>query len=283
LWNLGDGKCTNVFSGFTDTIHYLKIMPNGDQVCLTKDRSLIKLWSFHGQGMIKCLRFLRGHADFVVCMVFSHLGDLIVSGSSDRTIKIWNFDDGTCLKTMEGHDSCVLCLEIMHSGEHLISGSRDFTIKIWCLIRGECIKTLGQQTNFNWISLVLIVSNDEILSCSGDQLNLWNVKNEKCIQTMDVFGVNTGISNIVLICQNEFICTARKNVIQIWSMKMNGHLVNEMKGHTNFVSHLLELPHGELLSGSWDRTIKIWDTKRGCCLKTLKGHTGWTSFLLKGN
>ena len=110
MWNLTNGKCKNMFLGFTDTIHNLKILPNGDQACL------IKVWSFYGQGMTKCLRLLRGHTDSITCVIFSLHGDFILSGSSDKTIKMWSLADGVCIKTMVGHTNCVLCLEIISSG-----------------------------------------------------------------------------------------------------------------------------------------------------------------------
>ena len=47
-----------------------------------------------------------------------------------------------------------------------------------------------------------------------------------------------------------------------------------LKGHTWYVSSLVVLPTGELASGSWDNTIRVWDTDTGECKQVLKGHTG---------
>jgi WD40 repeat protein len=279
LWNLENGKCTHVYEGFGEAILLLKMMPNGDQICLTKSGDhAIKIWLFYLKNDLKFLRFLRGHTQTVICVKFSHVGDIIVSGSSDQTIKIWNYADGSCAKTLHGHTSCVLCLEMMPVGETLLSGSRDFTIKLWCLLKGVCLKTLSESSNLNWVHFLLVISSEKILSSTNDEIKIWNVKSEKCLDTLDIKN-DYGISNLVLISNNEFFCSARKTSIQIRDFK--GKLVNELKGHTNFISRLLPLPNtGELVSGSWDRTIKIWDTRRGCCLKTLKGHTGWTSYLM---
>ncbi|RNA23008.1 WD40 repeat-containing, partial [Brachionus plicatilis] len=54
----------------------------------------------------------------------------IVSGSSDKTIKIWDKDTFECLKTINGHNSYVNCLAIMQDWK-IVSRSSDKTIKIW--------------------------------------------------------------------------------------------------------------------------------------------------------
>jgi len=52
-----------------------------------------------------------------------------------------------------------------------------------------------------------------------------------------------------------------------------------LTGHTSWVNVLTVLPDGSLVSGSEDKTIKIWDVKNGQTIKTLTGHTGFLSAL----
>ena len=56
----------------------------------------------------------------------------LLSGSADRTIKIWYINTGYCLQTLEGHTQAVSCIRVL-SEEKIISGSYDKTIKIKCL------------------------------------------------------------------------------------------------------------------------------------------------------
>jgi WD40 repeat protein len=55
--------------------------------------------------------------------------------------------------------------------------------------------------------------------------------------------------------------------------KLPGSLVYTLTGHTNFVQTLATLPNGNLASGSWDSTIKIWNPSTGSLVYTLTGHT----------
>jgi WD40 repeat protein len=65
-----------------------------------------------------------------------------VSGSADKTIKIWNVDNGKCLRTFEGHQKDVWRVIYSPDGKYIISGSFDKTIKIWSVETGECLRTL---------------------------------------------------------------------------------------------------------------------------------------------
>ncbi|KAK6036079.1 WD domain, G-beta repeat protein [Cooperia oncophora] len=71
---------------------------------------------------------------------------LLVSGSNDFSIKVWNVDVNPrwssigCRMTMLGHSNYVRCLQMDH--EHLISGSYDMHLKLWSLNTGACVRTL---------------------------------------------------------------------------------------------------------------------------------------------
>ena len=65
----------------------------------------------------------------------------LVSGSYDKTIKIWDPDTGECIKTLKGNSDSVNCLAVLPDGK-LVGGSYDKTIKIWDLKKRKCIKIL---------------------------------------------------------------------------------------------------------------------------------------------
>jgi WD40 repeat protein len=54
-----------------------------------------------------------------------------VSGSDDKTIKVWNLHTGELNRTLEGHSGMVNSVAISTDGQILVSGSRDNTLKVW--------------------------------------------------------------------------------------------------------------------------------------------------------
>ncbi|MEE1097710.1 MAG: hypothetical protein U0K83_05205, partial [Bacteroidales bacterium] len=64
-------------------------------------------------------------------VAYSPDGTKIISGSGDKTIKIWDANTGQCLQTLEGHKYSVNSVAFSHDGTKIISGSVDKTIKIW--------------------------------------------------------------------------------------------------------------------------------------------------------
>jgi WD40 repeat protein len=89
-----------------------------------------------------CIQTLYGHSNRVWSVAFSHDGKQVVSGSGDKTIKIWDASSGACLKTLEGHSDQVCSVAFSHNGKQVVSGSDDKTIKIWDASSGACLKTL---------------------------------------------------------------------------------------------------------------------------------------------
>lgn len=65
-----------------------------------------------------------------------------VSGSDDKTLKIWELSSGKCLKTLKGHSNYVFCCNFNPQSNLIVSGSFDESVRIWDVRTGKCLKTL---------------------------------------------------------------------------------------------------------------------------------------------
>ena len=74
---------------------------------------------------------MKGHGRSVLSVVFSPNGEQLASGSSDKTVKIWDIASGRYVKTLEGYDNCVWSVAFSPNGQQLTCASSDKTIKIW--------------------------------------------------------------------------------------------------------------------------------------------------------
>ena len=61
-----------------------------------------------------------------VCLLLVY----VVSASNDRTVKLFNVNDGTVLRTFTHHASRVTCLALLPDGRRFVSGSYDGTARI---------------------------------------------------------------------------------------------------------------------------------------------------------
>jgi predicted NACHT family NTPase len=91
-------------------------------------------------------RYLQRHTSSVTSIAFSPDGDILASGSSDATIKLWDVASGQLQATLEGHTSAVESVAFSPDGQTLAShqafNSANTTIKLWDVVTGQLQTTL---------------------------------------------------------------------------------------------------------------------------------------------
>jgi hypothetical protein len=75
---------------------------------------------------------LSGHSSFhIFSAAFSPDGRRIVSGSMDKTVKVWNAETGALIRTLSGHTGGVKSAAFSPDGRRIVSGADDQTVKVW--------------------------------------------------------------------------------------------------------------------------------------------------------
>ncbi|MCC2672730.1 MAG: hypothetical protein K0Q72_5202, partial [Armatimonadetes bacterium] len=65
------------------------------------------------------------------------------SGSSDRTIKLWDTETGEQPASIDAHKKPVFCLAFSPDGKWLASGSQDQSVKLWDGVKGSGVRTIA--------------------------------------------------------------------------------------------------------------------------------------------
>lgn len=223
-------------------------------IVTASEDATIKIWDYESGDYE---RTMRGHTDSVQDLAFDQNGKWLVSSSADTTVKLWDFNVYECVKTMRGHDHNVSSVTFMPSGDFVVTSSRDKTIKIWEVSTGYCIKTLTGHRD--WVRMVRINSDGGLLaSCSNDQ-------------TVRIWAIDTWEFRAELRSHDHVVeCVA-------WATDAAVPVICEA---ANIDMKKVVRPGPFLISGSRDKTIKMWDVSSEMCLFTLVGHDNWVRSIL---
>ncbi|KAF5381675.1 hypothetical protein D9615_005568 [Tricholomella constricta] len=249
-------------------------------------------------------RTLVGHRDKINAVSFHPTYSVLASASVDATVKIWDWETGDLERTLKGHTKAVSDCDFDSAGKVLATCSHDLFIKLW--------NVLEEYTNFatlrgheHSISSVRFLPGDaRIASSSRDNtVRVWDVQTTHCIKVLRphedwIRCANPSLDGrLLLTCSDDH--TARIVDPESGAIKI------EMRGHDNRVECALFVPGTSVpavrelvaqpataastkldalaisfaITGSRDKTIKLWDSIRGLCLWTFIGHDGWVQAL----
>jgi WD40 repeat protein len=124
LWSLEDRQVLAVIESFAA---YDMVFSADGQVLITSNFDEIQFW---GITTKKLLRRLTWHTDLVLVLGLSSKGDRLVSGSADRTIKLWRMEDGSLIGSLFGYTSEVTSVAFSPDDKFVISGGED-GIAVW--------------------------------------------------------------------------------------------------------------------------------------------------------
>ncbi|CAE6379158.1 unnamed protein product [Rhizoctonia solani] len=226
------------------------------------------------------------HTGTVTSIGFSPDGLRLVSGSHDMNVCVWDLQDldGRIVKNVSGgHNDWVRSVAFSPCGTHILSGSDDMTIRTWDVKTGQPVRHPLQGHKGRVIAIKFLANNTHIASVSDDRIIcIWNRQSgdlERSIGPVETDGIHDdfyqGYWPVAFSFDGDRIfCGSFSGNIYIWESE---ELLRVLTGHTERVSSItLSVDERRIISGSWDKTIIMWDASTGEPLcGPLSGHTHW--------
>jgi WD40 repeat protein len=221
---------------------------------------------------------LVGHDSPVASVSITPDGRIAVSGSRDKTVRVWDVKTGRCLQTFDGHLYWVDSVSVTADGERVVSGSRDGTVRVWDVERGVCHQMLEGHTE-GVRSVRVTPDGGRAVSGGGDmKVRVWDFKKDKyrCRYLLEGH-VDTVNSVDVTPDGLRAVSASWDGSIAVWNLG-NGTRLHVLRpdecDELPMRAHCVSItPNGRYaVSGHEYGWIYVWDTYNGKCLDLFHGH-----------
>uniref|UniRef100_A0A803T3S5 TNF receptor associated factor 7 n=1 Tax=Anolis carolinensis TaxID=28377 RepID=A0A803T3S5_ANOCA len=205
--------------------------------------------AYDPQQIFKCKGTFVGHQGPVWCLCVYSIGDLLFSGSSDKTIKVWDTcTTYKCQKTLEGHDGIVLALCIQ--GNKLYSGSADCTIIVWDIQTLQKVNTIRAHDN---PVCTLVSSHNMLFSGSLKAIKVWDIVGTELKLKKELTGLNHWVR--ALVASQNHLYSGSYQTIKIWDIR-NLECVHVLQTSGGSVYSIAVTNH-HIVCGTYENLIHV--------------------------
>jgi WD40 repeat protein len=221
---------------------------------------------------------LAEHEGPVTSVVFSPDGARIISGSHDKTVRIWDILSGVeVVPPMRGHHGFILSVSCSPDGTRVASGSDDMSIRVWDACLGTEVMQI--QGHNDWVlSVAFSRDGTRIVSGSRDStIHVWNILSGIEI-VLAIYSQQGPIYSVAFSPDaTRIVSGSGDNSVRVWDALTGSEVVSPMYGHQSFVFSVSFSSDGtRIVSGSRDNTIRVWDASSGAeVVRAMCGHEDW--------
>ncbi|KAA0705315.1 Transducin beta-like protein 3 [Triplophysa tibetana] len=198
LWSMdpesGHVHCVAQGSGHSNAVGSIAcsrmkniLLVSGSQDCT------VKVWdvpeALYDAGcepaVMKARHTEKAHDKDVNSVAISPNDKLMVSGSQDRTAKLWSLPDISLLGVFRGHSRGVWCVQFSPVDQVVATASADGSIKLWGIHDFSCLKTF-EGHDASVLKIIFVSRGTQVVSAGSDGLvKLWTIKTNECVKTFD--------------------------------------------------------------------------------------------------
>ncbi|KNC53174.1 F-box/WD repeat-containing protein 11 [Thecamonas trahens ATCC 50062] len=224
-----------------------------------------------GRCVFTCL---WGHTDYVCCLNFDD--KVLASGSMDTQIRIWDIHgDRSCVAVLEGHEGTVHQVRLQKDGT-LASCSGDRTVRVWDLnTQQQVLSHTLMSSNSGTCPVYDLKSNgwgELVVACHDGSFRFLDTR----VPGLEVSRVLEHTGSVLCLewDRDRYVVTGGTDKIcRTFDRRMNASLCTFAKHRRACTTIAWDGPGSNVISGSFDRTVRLWSWSTGKGIKKLTGHT----------
>ena len=159
-----------------------------------------------------------GHSALVSTVAISPDGRYALSGSSDKTLKLWDLATGRAIRTFKGHSQLVSSVAFSPDGKMIASGSHEQVVKLWDVGTGNLIRSfVGHRNTIH--SVAFSPDRQYLASASGDRtVGIWNIVTGQEVQVLR--GHSDSVDSVAFSPDGRYLASgSQDNTINLWRWK----------------------------------------------------------------
>ncbi len=278
LWDPQAGQLLQSWPGHEGSVETLVISPDGAFLVSGGADKTVRVWDLAAPGDpplpsgvgVPRLQ-LQGHTGLINSVAISPDGRWIASGSADRTIRLWQAEDGQLIRAIDSTThpltqgegiTAVAFAPSKREGEGisswiLVAANGDPAVHLWDAASGTLLKTLA--ADYPIEQLLLSPDRRHLLAGSAAGILVWNL--DRGALERNLPQPLSGLATLALSPDGRLLASGadhRAQQIKLWDLR-SGKELRTLGGQTWMVSALLFGPDGQtLFSGGADGAIRIW-------------------------
>ncbi|KRF80475.1 uncharacterized protein Dvir_GJ22444, isoform E [Drosophila virilis] len=261
----------STLEGHTCVVNCLKFAPNGEFLATGGEDRLVQIWTL-ALGEIN--HTFKGHAAPVMQLVVLMDSLRVISTDRESMMLVWMADSGNLLQTIQGPYKKLAATNNMRFA---VSTNGDNTLKIWSLTQEDEKYSVSHSDEITCFEIS--ADSMHIITGSRDMsLKVWQSMGGKLSQVL--VGHSDAVTCVAVSVTNktQVISGSKDMNLIIWDL-LTGEEVHTLAGHLGAVIGVKVSADGSTaVSGSDDKTLIVWETKRGLALTSLQMHVPFTHF-----
>lgn len=267
LWDLAGRKLTRTVASHSDMARVAVFLPNGERIVTAGDDGEIVLRSL-ADGAPLHVFSTKDHGG-VNKIAISADGKRMVSGHEAGTVLLWDLEKRAALHVERAHGWPVAGVAISADGKRALSGSIDGDLKLWDVESGDLIRYWGGHERGTY-GMAFTRDGKQAVTGSGDRtIKLWDLESGRLVRQFD--GHSQTVYAIALSDDDTRILSGSLDgTARLWDLE-NGTEIAQYVGHRGPVYSVAFGPEGTVLTGGYDRAIRIWRERGPPAIAVLAG------------